>query len=117
MNPGGGLFDIVPEMDDPIEISFSGVEDPLYLGRDMTVTATMVPDSATYSYQWHLQGAPLPGEPGARLPSKELPLGTYWLNLVVTGGSVLSSRGSRVRDYSVGRKLRTTRSAPADLGP
>jgi hypothetical protein len=92
VNSGGLELEIITEMENPIEITFSGALEFLPLGSNMTVFAST--SEPVDSYQWYLRGMPVSGETGNTITIGEtLELGTYWLDLVVVKGSILSSEG------------------------
>ena len=85
----GGLT-ITPDMQSPIEITFSGTAETLDLGGSMTVTAAT--SEPVDSYQWYLQGVLIGGATLAEVTVGEgLGVGIYRLDLMVTKDSTLSS--------------------------
>jgi hypothetical protein len=92
VNRGGLELEIITEMENPIEITFSGAMEFLPSGTNMTVSAST--SEPVDSYQWYLKGDPINGETGNTITIGEtLEPGTYWLDLVVIKGSILSSEG------------------------
>ena len=59
VSTGGVEITIVPDMEDPITISFSGQQASLMSGTNMTVTATT--SEPVDTYQWYLDGAAVGG--------------------------------------------------------
>ena len=92
VNQGGLALTIDPELENPIDITFTGqVEDLVQHGPNMDVIAT-TSETDGLAYQWYLQGEPIAGETTPIVTiSSDLKLGTYWLSLVVTKGDVVSS--------------------------
>jgi hypothetical protein len=92
VNSGGLELEIITEMENPIEITFSGALELLPSGSNMTVFAST--SEPVDSYQWYLKGTPINGETSDTITIGEtLEPGTYWLDLVVVKGSILSSQG------------------------
>jgi hypothetical protein len=93
VNRGGLQLEITPDMQNPIEIGFNVAESvQLPPGGEVTVVATT--SEAVDGYQWYLQGVPLAGETTDTVTiGSGLEAGTYWLDLVVVKGGVLSSEG------------------------
>ncbi|MCK4796432.1 MAG: hypothetical protein KAT05_03570, partial [Spirochaetes bacterium] len=91
-NQGGLDLSIDNDLQNPIDITLDGVEDPLISGTNMTVTATCNPEPTTY--QWYLDGVLLDGATssfitiGSTLPERT---GAYRLTLIVSLGEILSS--------------------------
>ena len=86
---GGVTITVDVDMQDPITITFAGVEDELIKGFDMTVTATTIP-SPVDSYQWYLDNVALPGETSASITiGSSLDEGTYELKLMVDKGVIM----------------------------
>jgi parallel beta-helix repeat protein len=82
---------ITPDLQNPIQITFSGQEEQLDSGTDMTITASTNP-SPVDSYQWYLNGALLSGNTGASITlGKSLGEGSYRLDLVVTKDNIVST--------------------------
>ncbi len=91
VNRGGLDLTIIDSLDNPIDITFSGVREFLPEGTDMTVTAAT--SEPVDSYHYFLQGAPLTASktnPSITLGS-DLPPGTYWLSLKVLKGQIIST--------------------------
>lgn len=92
VNRGGLELEIITDMENPIEIIFSGALEILPSGSNMTVFAST--SELVDSYQWYLKGNPISGEIGNTITIGEtLEPGTYWLDLVVIKDSILSSEG------------------------
>ena len=114
---GGLIFTILDDQDTPVTISFSGVQDPLTLGEDMTVTATTDP-SPVDSYQWFLDGILLAGETnssitiGSALLEREAP---YRLSLIVSFGDIMSSES--VDFHVVGSSSSSSTSSSSSIPP
>ncbi|MBN2353072.1 MAG: DUF1080 domain-containing protein [Spirochaetales bacterium] len=92
LQTGGVTITIVNQMQNPIEISFAGVVNPLTAGNDMTVTATTAP-AVVDTRQWMLNYQNLPGQTGSSITlGSTLSPGTYALTLRVTLGGIISSK-------------------------
>jgi len=90
LNRSGFGLVLVDSLNNPINITFSGVVDSLPAGQEMTITAETEEESVTY--QWYLLGEPLAGETGESITiGSALDPGMYWLDLLMQKGSVLSS--------------------------
>ncbi|MCK5712632.1 MAG: hypothetical protein KAI25_07950, partial [Hyphomicrobiaceae bacterium] len=91
------IVNIRDDLQNPIDIVLSGQADNLNPGTDMTVTAT--PAEPVDSYQWYLNSILLPGETGSSITiGSALVVGNYRLDVVVSKGNLLSSKG---HDFSV----------------
>lgn len=91
-SPQVGEVDIIIEVDmqNPIDITFNGLQNPLAVGTDMTVIASTNP--LAESYQWYLDGLELSGKTNSSITiGNELEQGTYELTLIVALGVILSS--------------------------
>lgn len=87
----GLIITIINDLENPIEINFSGVVDPLVIGNNMTVNATTYP-SPVDTYQWRLDYVILDGETSPSVTfGSALSLGTHILTLRVTLDSIISS--------------------------
>jgi hypothetical protein len=105
VNRGG--VTIVPDLQDPIEITLVGAVEQLSQDESMTVTAD-TGDAAVDEYKWYLNGDEVAtGETVTIGPGLEP--GFHWLDVIVTAGPVLSS--ARVEFEVVG----TTHEPPIDL--
>ena len=90
---------IVADMQNPVTITFGGVEETLPIGSSMTVTASIDPpddpanpDYPQYTYQWYLGGVLIDGETDISITiGSDLTEGIYRLDLEVIKGEVLSS--------------------------
>ncbi|MCL6592258.1 MAG: hypothetical protein K6U80_20225 [Firmicutes bacterium] len=81
---------INPDLQNPISISFSGQQENLTIGTNMTVTAT--PSQAVDSYQWYLNGILLLGQTGQTITiGSSLAEGSYRLDVVIVKGNITSS--------------------------
>lgn len=93
VTPEGNIqVQINADLQNPLEITLSGINNRLFLGSDMTVESTVsdTPDS----YQWYLDGNLLEGETNSSITiGSNLSTGTYNLNLLVTLGNIYSSTG------------------------
>ncbi len=94
--PGCLILEITPELDNPFIITFSGVREELPLDEEMEIAANttdengidVIPDS----YEWYLDGELIPDQNGNMIRiGRTLELGVYWLDLIVTKDSILSS--------------------------
>jgi hypothetical protein len=87
-----------PKLDNPFQITLTGVRELLPLGEQMTVTAAVMDENGCTicpdSYEWYLRGSLLPEKSGTIIIGKELETGSYVLDLVVSKGSVPSSEGA-----------------------
>lgn len=89
-----GAIEVIVSSDlqNPLDIKFSGGRSTLEFKTSMTVTAVCsdIPDS----YQWFLNGSEIPGETKNYITiGSTLPLGYYNLNLLVKKGNIFSSEG------------------------
>lgn len=89
-----GLIDLTIDsnMENPLDITFTGEQTSIGQGTDMTIYADVseIPDS----YQWYLNGEELYGETDYYITiGSGLDLGNHRLSLVVQKGSILSSEG------------------------
>ena len=81
---------IVTELDDPIEISFTGAQSQLSFGQDMTIQAST--NVSVDSYTWYLDGLKLTDEQASSITlGSNCFLGNHILTLRVKKGNVLSS--------------------------
>ena len=93
VNRGGLEINLVEEMQNPISITLN-VPDTFTLHVGQTVLVAATTSEPVDSYQWYLRGVLLGGESRSFVTvGGGLGAGTYWLDLVVTAGDVLSSRG------------------------
>jgi hypothetical protein len=92
-NPGqiGDINLIInPDLQNPITITFSGQQDLLPIGTDMTVIAT--PSEPVDSYQWYLNGKLVNGADSPSITiGKSLGQGDFRLDVVVKKGVIASS--------------------------
>lgn len=109
---GLGLVEISIEekLDNPLNISFSGDQRFLLEGNNMEITATVTDENGNPvtpdSYEWYFDGELISGETsntiiigGNLLPD------TYYLDLVVTMGNVISSETVVFEVVKEGQKL------------
>jgi alpha-tubulin suppressor-like RCC1 family protein len=81
---------INPDLQNPITITFSGQQDEVPVGSEMTVTATT--SERVDSYQWYINGTLLTGETGASITiGSSLAPGTYRMDLAVTKRDIVST--------------------------
>ncbi len=93
VNRSGYRLDLVDDLQNPIEITLSGIIENLLPGEIMTVVAQT--SEPVDRYQWYLQGDPIAGATADSLTvGGNLDAGTYWLDLLVQSGAVLSSEQS-----------------------
>lgn len=87
---------LVDAMEDPIDVTLTGVEDVITVGNNMTVIAD--PGEPVESYQWYLQGEPIEEATANTITLGEnLSSGTYRLDVLVTKGEVFSSQHATFR--------------------
>ena len=92
VNRGGLEITIAADLQNPIEIDFTGAVATLPQGENMTVAATT--SGEVDGYQWYLGSQPLPDQTSNRVViGATLDPGVYWLDLIVTKGPVISSNG------------------------
>jgi hypothetical protein len=92
LTPGVGTasLTLVPNMQGPIEVSFSGQEAVLNPGTDMTVQATT--GQPVDAYQWYLDGGLLTGQTVSAITTgSTLAQGAHRLDLVVRKQNIISS--------------------------
>ena len=94
--PGCLILEITPELDNPFIITFTGVMEDLPLGEEMEITANITDENGIDvipdSYEWYLDGELIPDQNGDTIwIGNTLELGVYWLDLIVTKDSILSS--------------------------
>ncbi|HEX3045633.1 MAG TPA: hypothetical protein VHY08_12815 [Bacillota bacterium] len=83
-------LEVTPDLQNPITITFSGQQNSLPAGSDMTITAA--PSQPVDAYQWYLNGFALPDATNASLTiGQSLGVGKYMLTLVITKGNIVSS--------------------------
>ena len=90
------VIDVVPELENPFIITFSGAREYLPQGDEMEVTAHTVDEYGVEilpeSYEWYLNGEMIPEEEDDTVKvGSSLELGLYWLDLVVQKDFILSS--------------------------
>ena len=83
---GGLELDIDLQLDNPIEVSISGVPATVHQGESFTATADPV---GLTSYEWYLDGVSI--GTGNPLSFSTGVLGHHWLSVMVTSGGVMSS--------------------------
>jgi pimeloyl-ACP methyl ester carboxylesterase len=94
IDPGNLSVTIIPDMQNPFQISFLGQVQALVPGTDMTVTATLSPSVPDPSYQWYLSGSALSEQTSSSITvGGTLQEGNYRLDLVAESDNVLSSSG------------------------
>jgi hypothetical protein len=97
---------IEPQLDNPYQITLSGVRESLPWGEQMTVTAEVTDEYGCWvcpdRYEWYLRGSLLAEKSGALTIGKELETGLYVLDLIVTKDGVPSSQGA---DFEVVENL------------
>ncbi len=97
---GGVNLAVTPDLQNPIDITFTGQQAVLAQGSNMTVTAS--PSVAVDSYQWYLDGAALTGATGPAVTTgSALSTGPFRLDVVVSKGNVLSAAGVSFRVQQV----------------
>ena len=90
------IIDVIPELENPFIITFSGVREYLPQGTEMKITAHTI-DEYGYeiipeSYEWYLNGEEIPdAEDDTVQVGPSLELGIYWLDLIVQKDRILSS--------------------------
>jgi hypothetical protein len=87
VNRGG--VEIVPDMQNPIDVSIEGVPPELAEGQAFIAFANTF-DVEVDSYQWYLRGRQI-GTDSPNVTVSGLLPDHYWLNVVLTNGPVLSS--------------------------
>jgi pimeloyl-ACP methyl ester carboxylesterase len=98
LDPGSLQVTIQPNLQNPFQISFQGQSQALAPGTDMTVSATLSPMPPNPSYQWYLDGSPLPGATASTVTiGGSLPVGANRLDLLVLGGGALAAGGVSFR--------------------
>ena len=85
---GGLELEVETNLDNPIEVTLSG---SVSLPRYTTMIVTATTSEAVTDYQWYLQGAPIGTNADSVEVGTGLGLGHYWLSLVVSNGTVVSS--------------------------
>jgi alpha-tubulin suppressor-like RCC1 family protein len=92
-NPGSiGDIELIinPDLQNPITITFSGQEEEIPVGSEMTISATT--SEPVDSYQWYINGTLLTSETGPSITiGSSLAPGVYRLDLVVTNGNIIST--------------------------
>lgn len=90
---GTALVNLTEQMDNPIPITFNGVEIFLLEGNDMTVQAQTPIDPDLDSHMWFLNGVLLPAEvTDTIIIGSALQISTNTLSLVVKKNGILSSK-------------------------
>jgi len=88
----GANLNIINQMDDPIEISFSGQSDNLAEGNNLEISS-IASESVNY-YQWYLNGNIISGANSATLTiGQSLEVGNYLLDLLVKKDNVICVEG------------------------
>lgn len=86
------IITIDDDLQNPIEITFTGDKSQLEEGTNMNITASTDP-SPVDCYQWYLDGAKLDGEINSSIIIGDtLPLGFHKLTLFVELGTILSAK-------------------------
>jgi Tol biopolymer transport system component len=103
-------IEITPEMNNPLTVELSGGQPYLLEGQSMTITGAVTDENgATFdpaeidSYEWYIQGDLVKTVDGtgtnpnifnipADLPDDYKQPGSYWLDLIVVEGTILSSQ-------------------------
>lgn len=99
-HPSGDIeINIVPEMNDPIEVTLSGQETSIVEGGTITVTATVPAGLDNVTYNWHLNGE-LKETGESYTFGNDLPLGVYQLNVTVFSTDALRA-GSAQHVFTV----------------
>ena len=89
-NTGDFALIITPQLDEPISITFSGNENTLTTGDEMSVTAET--SEAVDLYAWYLNGLRLTGETASIITlGSNLDEGDYTLTCLVLKGNVVCS--------------------------
>ena len=90
VDTGDLQLNLTDDLQNPIEITFTGAQSTLVIGADMTVTAN--PSVTPDSYQWYLTGGLLTEETSASITiGSALSEGNYRLDVVIEYGSINSS--------------------------
>ncbi len=91
-NEGNVAITVGADMENPIEITFTGQTASIVQGADMTVTAAT--SEPVDGYQWYLNGDPITGATASSITiGSALSAANYRLDLVVTKGEVMSANG------------------------
>jgi len=99
-HPSGDIaISIVPEMNDPIQVTLSGQETSIAEGGTMTVTATVPTGLDNVTYNWHLNGE-LKETVRSYTFGNDLPLGVYRLDVTVFSADELRA-GSAQHVFTV----------------
>lgn len=89
---GGLMLSVKLDMQNPVDIDFTGAEEWILSGSEMTVTA--MTSEPVDIYQWYLDGILLESETGPTVTvGNTLGPGFYMLDLLVEKGPMLSSGG------------------------
>lgn len=89
---GGITISLIADLQNPIEIFFSGNLSELLLGNNMTVSATTVPDQVD-TYQWMLNYQNISGANSSSIIiGSNLSAGSYILTLRVRKDTIISSK-------------------------
>lgn len=93
--PGCLVLNIEPELQNPMTITFDGVQDILHLGDNMNVTAIVEDEYGNEitpdEYEWYLDGNQLSEKSNNVTVGSSLTPDQYTLDLVVINDSILSS--------------------------
>ncbi len=90
VNRSGYGFEMVDDLQNPIDITLSGMIENLLPGEEMTVAAYT--SEPVDTYQWYLQGEPITDATTDSITlGSNLDAGVYWLDVLVQSGVVLSS--------------------------
>jgi len=99
-HPSGDIaINIVPEMNDPIQVTFSGQEESIAEGGTMMVTATVPVGLDNVTYNWHLNGE-LKETGRSYAFGNDLPLGVYRLDVTVFSADTMRA-GSAQHVFTV----------------
>ncbi|SIQ88374.1 Formylglycine-generating enzyme, required for sulfatase activity, contains SUMF1/FGE domain [Alkalispirochaeta americana] len=104
--PGAILVNLGGDLNNPYNIALDGLVENIDHGEVVTIEMTLDPASEPDEIRWYLNGMVIPGETGRSLrigPSGVASTpGTYWLSLVVSRGTMISSRRVRFEVNPVG---------------
>jgi alpha-tubulin suppressor-like RCC1 family protein len=96
INTGDVVFQIDPDLKNPIEIELNGAQDNIMAGTSMTITAST--SEPVDTYQWYLNADPISGQTASSITiGSNLAIGSYRLDLLVSKGEVYSSASHTFR--------------------